>query len=516
MSPSSADFRGFDEPLDRSRWLETVEVPSQIYSIDAKKFVHVSLDAMELPTDQGGKIVLRFRELLACFAPDTLASFASALLDALDGKRKSSTVYRWLSELSLFGRTVSKELGGRRISTVTQTMYVWYAGQKNASQIKLVRSAMLHILDIGVPGLSESLAFHLRVVPPPKPRSTIEIQNSEPSERPFSMNQVQSILAVLSDLYLSGMIDPQTHLLWRVLVSEAMRPSQMSLLKFGDFELDRDEQGRVRTVLVNVPMVKQAGTNARDFKLPYRLSNALGVAVADHFEFVASLIGMEPPDDWALFCVRGGTQFSKVPYLAESKPIKIASVIARTRREISNRLEGFSPQDLFHRRLKHTKLTHLAQRGATKEALAYAGYQTSTVSLGHYVNLTDESFELYEEQLESTHTFVADAFAGKLITRAQATYADAEHEISDLRIDAPVGACSREPCEALACLACYSCPRFEAFEDGPHTQIEAMLLKEQARAKAAGLDERAIHLRSDILAAVRAVIKLVDQKARNA
>lgn len=457
-------------------------------------------------------MVLRFRESLACFAPDTLVAFASALLDALDGKRKISTVYRWLSELSLFSRTVSQELGGRQITTVTQSMYVWYANKKNASQTKLLRSAMLHMLHVGAPGLSDDLVFHLRAVPPPKPRSTIEIQNSEPAERPFSMNEVQSILAALSALYLSGKFDPQTHLLWRMLVSEAMRPSQMRLLKFGDLELERDEQGRVQTVRVNVPIVKQAGTNARDFKLPYRLSNALGIAVADHLTFVTSLIGMAPPKDWALFCVRKDKKLSKVGYFAGPDAISIASAIGISRQKISDCIDNFNPGDLFHRRLKHTKLTHLAQRGASKETLAYAGHQTSTGSLSHYVNLTDETFELYEEQLESTHTFVANAFAGKLVKRGQSTYADADHEISDLRMDSPVGACSREPCEVLACLACYGCPRFEAFEDGPHELVEAMLLNEQVRAKAAGLSERAVHLRSNILAAVRAVIKLVDEK----
>lgn len=459
---------------------------------------------------------LRFRESLACFAPDTLVSIASVLLDGLDGKKKSSTIKRWLNEVSLFGRTVAKELQGRKISTITLSMYMWYTSQKNASQVKLLRSPLLQLMKIDAPCLAKELITCLQVVPPPKARATTEIQNTEQDERPFSIVQVQLILAALSRLYLSGTFNPQTYLIWRLLISEGMRPSQMCLLRVGDLQIVRDEHGRVQSVLVTVPLVKQAGTSARDYKRLYRLSNALAVAMVDHLDFMKKINGISPSEDFALFCVRKANGFEKEDYRVSPTHISIQNVLNTTRIELAACLDGFYPTDLFSRRFKHTKLTHLAQTGASIEALAYAGYQTSTVSLGHYVNLTDEWFELYEEQLESTHALVVEAFEGKLVKKGQSKYSDIEHEITDLRIDSPVGACSREPCEALACLACYGCPRFEAFEDGPHRQIEAILLEEQAKAVAAGLSERAINLRANILAAVRTVIKLIDGANSNA
>lgn len=507
-------FPGYQKPLDPERLQQVAKVPVRVYSIDGKAFVQVDLDSMMVPSDEVASAGMNFRKSLACFSSDTRLALTASLLDALDGKRKSSTVKRWLSELSLFGRTIAAEINGQRISTITQGMYVWYTSQKNASQVKLLRSALLQMIDIDAPGVEKALVNHLKHVPPPKPRATIEIQNSEPTERPFSMNDIQSILSVLSQLYLSGIFDPQTHLVWRLLISEAMRPSQMRLLRFGDFQLVRDEQRRLQSVLVNVPMVKQAGTSARDYTRTHRLSNAVAVAIEDHFDFVSSIIGKPPPSEWALFGVRKGVGTT---YKVSAKSISISNVIGSSRQDFADHLSGdFGPKDFFARRFKHTKLTHLAQKGASKEMLAYAGFQTSTISLGHYVNLTDEAFELYEEQLASAHTLIADAFAGKIVRKGQSTHQDVEHEISDIRLEAPVGACGTQPCEALACLACYGCPRFEAFEDGPHTKVEAILVEEQTQARIAGLNESAVNLRGNILAAVRTVIKRIDEKANNA
>lgn len=507
-------FPGYLKPLDPEHLRRVADVPVRVYSIDGKAFVKVDLDSMTVPSDETGSVGLDFRKSLACFLPETQLAITASLLDALDAQRKSSTVKRWLGELSLFGRTISAELSGRRISTITQKMYVLYGSQKQASQIKLLRSALLYMIDIDSPGIESGLIDHLKNFPPPKSRSTIEIQNSELTERPFSMREVQSMQSAISQLYLSGKFDPQTHLVWRLLISEAMRPSQMRLLRFGDFKLVRDERGRLQSVLVNVPMVKQAGTSARDFTRTHRLSSALAVAVGDHFDFVASILGKQPPGDWSLIGVRKGYGSG---YEVKAEALRISTCISSSRQDLVHQMgSSYGPEDFFARRFKHTKLTHLSQKGASKEMLAYAGFQTSTISLGHYVNLTDEAFELYEEQLEAAHTLIADAFAGKIVSKDQSTHKDVEHEISDLRFDAPVGAYSREPCEALACLACYGCPRFEAFDDGPHRQVEALLVDEQARARAAGLNESAVNLRSNVLTAVRTVIKLIDEKAKNA
>lgn len=513
MAKSKVSFEGFDAPIDVRRWRASVEIPQRIFSVDAKRFVQVDLEKMEVASDGDTCRTICFNEKLSCFTSRTRASLNASLLDALDGKRKSSTVRRWLSELSLFGRTVANELGGQMISTLTLQMYLWYTAKKNASQVKLLRSSLLHVIAVDVPCLSADLIAHLVAVPPPKPRGTLEIQNSTPSERPFTLAQVRTLLKTVDLLYLDGEFNPQTRFFWLLAISEAPRPSQFGLLKFKDLKIVKNDDGRLLSATLSVPMVKQGGTSARDFLSEHRLSEAVASAALDQLSFVSQLLGEVPPPNWPLFCVHQAPFLSKLDYVVDGTPVSGRSLIETSRRFIAQRVDDVECSDLFLRRFKHTKLTHLAAMGASLDAIAYAGFQTSTVSLRHYVNLTDEAYEIFETQLDGMHNLLESAFAGKVVLRGESTYRDRRHEIDDIRFDSSLGACSREPCEALACLACYTCPRFEAFEDGPHAAVESWLLAEQARARAKGLSNSAVNLRANVLVAVQAVLKLVPNKA---
>lgn len=482
-------------------------MPDKIFSLDGKKFVPVSLVEMSVPSDEHGTHVFRFKAKLATLAPRTAQTAAFILLEALDGKRKTSSVKRWLEEMSLFTRTVSEAMNGQPISTITLKMYLWYAAQKGASQEKLLRSALLWWVKQEAPGLDPKLADHLKTTAPPKPRGMIEVQNAKPSERPLSRQRVHALLDTVGELYLSKVFTPQDNLLWRMMISEAMRPSQMRLLRVGDAIVDRDDTGKLVCVRMNVPMVKQSGVSARDYMQEHRLSPALSQAVVDHLHFARSVLGEKVPQTWSMFCVRLGTNRESLS--ARSTSVHIGNLINFTRKKISKISADLDDSDLFNRRLKHTKLTDLAKAGAGLETLAYAGFQTSTISLVRYVNLTEEVFEDFEQRLDKTYAHIESAFRGRVVERTEATHADPEHRIADLDMDDDVGACADTPCEVLACLGCYGCPRFEAFIDGPHEQVEAVLVARRARAIASGMPAETVALNDRTLSAVRRVIQII-------
>ncbi len=196
-------FPGFNGRIDRSVWAEVVQIPKQIYSLDGKRFIAVSLVQMRVPSDERGAWTMCLNEKLASFSSMTRMAASFILLQALDGKRKSSTVLRWFNELSLFSRTVSAELGHRLISVITLKMYLWYCSKKGASQEKLVRSALLWWSKEGAPGIHPDLIAHIGVTAPRKPRGMIEVQNAEPSERPLTMQQVHGLLDDVADLLLA-------------------------------------------------------------------------------------------------------------------------------------------------------------------------------------------------------------------------------------------------------------------------------------------------------------------------
>jgi hypothetical protein len=501
-------FPGFNAQINKNAWSETVQIPERIYSLDGKRFVAVSLDRMCVPSDEHGQWEIRLKEKLATFTPMTCLTASYVLLESLNGKRKTSTVRRWLDELSLFSRTVSEAMDGQRISVITLKMYQWYCSSKNASQQKLLRSVLLRWIDEETPGVHPELVNHLKTTAAPKPRGMIEVQNAVPAERPFSMSQVRTLIDNIEQLYVSGDFDAQTRLLWRMMISEALRPTQMSLLQVGDVKVERDVDGKLVAVHLNVPMVKQSGVAARDYQQSHRLSPAVSQALVEHLEFANAVHGSELPKTWPLFCVRlSGDR--KTPTTKRTS-VGIHHVIQGSRKKIASLNDDFDSTDLFNRRFKHTKLTHLAASGAPLDVLAYAGFQTSTISLTRYVNLTEEAFVAFEKRLEPAYQQIEAAFRGKLIERNEATHADPEHRIADPSMEDDVGACGADPCEVLACFGCYTCPRFEAFTDGPHERVAATLLAEQARGLASGMPAETLLLREHILSAVRRVIQLIE------
>lgn len=504
-------FPGFDAPIDKELWKRKVQIPDQLFSIDGGIFVAVDLEFMCIPSDEQGEVSVRLLSKLASFTDQTRLAAASILIHSLDGNRKTASPVRWLDELSLFMRSISELLGGRKISTITTGMFDWYAGQKGASQIKLLRSTLLYWISRGVPGIQRELVTHLESTSPKAPRGMIEVQNAVPSERPFTTPQITALLRAIGQLYVTQAFNPQENFLWKSMISEALRPSQLRLLQFGDFQIDRDTEGKAASVRLFAPMVKQKGTPARSFKTEHRLSHSLSVAFLDHRKFVAEILGSDPPETLPVFCVKRGLSADQPPFI-DPKGIGISHLVSRTRILIVEIAGEFEATDLFNRRFKHTKLSNLAAAGASDEVLAHAGYQTSTISLRRYVNLTDEAFSAIEEMLDDTHQSIDDAFRGTVIDPDDAKFKDPEHLVMDPSLEDPVGACSADPCGVLACLGCYICPRFQAFTDGPHKRVEAVVLEQQERARAAGLTPEAIYKNAPILAGIRSVIRLIEEK----
>jgi hypothetical protein len=211
--------------------------------------------------------------------------------------------------------------------------------------------------------------------------------------------------------------------------------------------------------------------------MEYTLSEPVGRAVVDHIKYISSITKNDPEHTLPIFCVARKGAGKQI--FINNNGIDITSRISYSRKYIASFDDEFQNLDLFCRRFKHTKLTHLAMLGAPLEVLARAGFQTSTVSLTHYVNLTEEAFVNYENQLSSHHENLLSAFRGKVINKNLSTNPDPDHRILDPDIDKDVGSCSTKPCNVLAPFGCYICPRFEAFEDGAHQAVLDSLLSKK-------------------------------------
>jgi integrase len=487
------------------------DLPNRIKLVDTGRFIPVDLEEMVLEGD-GGTRVLRLAECADLLCSSLFLDYSYTILHALNGRRKASTVKRWSNEFSLFLRSLSFRVS-EPITMITFEMFNFYCSQKQASQQKLLRSFLLYWSGQKRAGLSPDLTDYLAASKAPRPRSTIEIQNACEHERPFSVSEVRSILAAIDALYVSNKFDAQDNLLWRLIVSEAMRPSQLGLLQVGDVRFEDHPDTRTVRAILSVPVVKQKATPARRYMMQSRLSEPVTQAMRQHLALLRSLHEEDLPLSHPLFCVVEQRNGKKT---LQKSAISITHRISVTRTMIAGEADDRQDSELFTRRFKHTKLTHLAVLGAPKEVLARAGFQTSTISLRHYVNLTEEAFAEYEHSMSETNAEILGAFQGEVIDKANAMHPGSEHEIFGPQLDGTVGACSANPCDVFAPVGCYVCPRFEAFTDGAHQSVLDFLLAKKRHLEDIGLPHESVQRDNHLIAAVQQVIREIEESKRNA
>lgn len=486
--------------------LSHVEIPSRVKVVDTKKLVDVNLEQMILESDTG-PIALRLRQKSKHLSSDLANIFFYVLLHALNGKRKVSTVAGWANEFELFTRT-AVEINKNPIGLLTFAMFNRYVVNKHASQIKQLRSTILYWIKLRKPGIEAALEDYLVTSKAPKPRHTYEIQSLVEKERPFSLQQIRSILGKIDDLYIEGVLDSQDNLLWRLIICEGLRPSQLRLLQFRDIEAAETSPNSRRTNLW-VPIVKQKNTAARDYMMLAKMPESVSSAVHEHVLVVKNLLNSAPSGQLPLFSI---TTRNGCPTV-QTKAISIQNRIQRTRKILAARIPELDAYDFFTRRFKHTKLTHLAILGAPVEVLARSGYQTSTVSLRHYTNLSEEAFKEYEDRLAVQHDYLSSAFKGIVIQQQNATHLDSEHIIFSPTLERNLGSCAAVPCNVFAPIGCYDCSRFEAFVDGEHEAVLNFLKEKRSTAEKMGLPADAVSRDDHLIKAVQSVLAQIKNLA---
>ena len=491
------EFGGYDEISLAPDEAFPGPLPRRVRLCDEPRHAIVDLECMDLPS-AGTPARMRISDAGRGLVPATAGVLSATVLDALDGRRKASTVHRWLSTFKQFLKRIRAETA-RDICSINLSMFLWGTRDWGASQTKLLRSFFKFWAERKYPCLSSDLKTYIRTSRPPKPRSTTAIQADTPSERPFTIPRVRDLLTRVEDLFITGQFDPQENLLWHLIVTEALRPSQLRLLQAQDVrEICSHGWSGIE---LRVPMVKQHATPSRAILIPVSVTESLATALRSHLGYMRSIVGVELDPTQPLFSV------SKVgPSLKES-PMNIANLIHRSRGSIANGTADLEDTDLFCRRFKHTKLTHLAILGAPVEVLARAAFHSSTGSLRYYVNFTEERFEDYEKLMKEQHDHIDYVFRGEVVVRGKQSVKSSENLILDESMQESVGSCSGTPCGVLAPIGCYACPRFQAFLDGPHDVVLESLLVARRRAEDMGLPVETVAREDHIISAVEQVLR---------
>ncbi len=173
--------------------------------------------------------------------------------------------------------------------------------------------------------------------------------------------------------------------------------------------------------------------------------------------------------------------------------------------------------DLLHitpRRLRYTFATRLVNEGCPAAELADALDHSDTNTIMVYFNARLDAVEAIDAALASSALLPFAQKCGRIVrTEAEAVRGDDKasriyRTDVDKRTRAGVGTCgSFSWCSLMAPVACYTCPNFQPWLDGPHQEVMDDLLAKRRKRLGDGADVKLTAINDPTIRAIAKVIE---------
>lgn len=280
-----------------------------------------------------------------------------------------------------------------------------------------------------------------------------------------------------------GAVSLYDYALARTFRGLGMRPAQLAAMKVNDLRRSGDR------VEMRIPLAKQRGMPERGGFMPWKpitqgLANILFLHIAEN---VRPLVPSGHDSDLAqLFPSKrrktlkvsqgieehqGSNDLSK-GFISIFKDFRVIS-------PITGRMIIVTPQ-----RERHTVLTGLAMNGCNALEIAANAGHAAPESCNAYVDASIDHFQRMERLVGEAFIPIADRFLGKVVRESEDRKArtDPNAVLRDQDLTG-VGSCEIGGCEAIAAgvapVSCYTCRKFRAWADAPHSVIRTGLLEQQ-------------------------------------
>lgn len=338
--------------------------------------------------------------------------------------------------------------------------------------------------ELGVPGLSKRAVQLLKKVRKKSNRKGHAVLTQDPVNGPFTEFEIQQLTQALNLAYSDGRIAPKFYFLTWLALLTGQRVSQYCALKVRDVVFKQHNDGS-SVYEISIPKAKQRGAILRDEFLVRPLLRQFGeefFAYAKEVEASHLELGREAPlfpTDVDSGVLQLDSSFHKhwVPS-ALSKHFsdalgKIAPISSRTS----------EPMHMAIGRFRDTLGTRAAQEGFGELVIAEILGHVDTQNVKCYVSVIPEIAERLDKKLARDLAPIANAFVGAILkVRSDATrFTDSSSEIIDYKNSGEgVGNCGTTyNCKFNAPIACYTCPKFEAWIDAPHAELYRQLENER-------------------------------------
>lgn len=317
----------------------------------------------------------------------------------------------------------------------------------------------------------------------------VAVMTMDPLNGPFSGIESAAIFESLADAFAVDKISEQNYVLTHLLFALGQRMVQYAALKICDFYTIEKSDGQ-HEYFLKIPRAKQKDSLSRESFKDRILAEEIGKVLARHihkvkqrFSGLLSDVSLAPIFPQGRLNGRGsaGFEFHATP-MELSQNLVYALDALDVYSERTGELINFTTK-----RFRYSLGTRAASQGHGTLIIAELLDHNDTQHVGVYTQSSPKTVERIDKAVALAMAPMAQAFQGTLIeseTQALRGY-DPQSRIIDPRFDTsfkPMGNCgSYSHCAFSAPIACYTCPSFQPWFDGPHEAVLDYLVTERER-----------------------------------
>lgn len=453
---------------------------------------------------------------IAVVGPDLVFAAKATLMWMLE-RHASSHAQNLFRRLEHFVRAQGQRIS--EVQEINEVIFLDYRASLPSSRkwyVSHLSGFLRAWIDLGYKGVAADLVKCLDNIVLPGNAKGHHVRSHDRDHGPLNEFEFQFCWSILDNAHAAGELSDAQHLILTLEMALAPRPIQLAAMRTCDVREDRAASGEL-LYFVDVPRAKNSKMPRAEFKRR-QLNPQLGSALVKYANSVRALFAevLEDPAMAPLFPAEVADSRARAEWQYHRTNQRMSEAIRIGWKSV---LVDVNSLRINARRLRYTLGTRAAQEGHGVFVIAEMLDHSTTQSTHVYVESTPAITDRITRAMASQLGALAQVFRGHLINGEQdATRRDdPSSRIEDYRIDAPtpaMGSCAKSgPCSLLAPMACYTCPSFEPWVDGPHEAVLQHMLGERDRL----MDAKELRLAAILdlqIAAAAAVCDLCAQRLR--
>lgn len=344
------------------------------------------------------------------------------------------------------------------------------------------------------------------------------VRSEDPDKGPLNEMEVQSLCIALRAAYIDKSMSLEEQVAVLLCLAFGANASQYAMMRESDVDFVYEEEQLIAT-FVKVPRHKKRGLEIRDdFKIR-KVNKSVSAILYDYIESnryrkIDSDNGEERPLFWNKSSKTKSNDMIEWTWHCTS--FEFANLVKAAVLSLGNISRSATPLKITPRRFRYTLATRLLQEGASPYAVAAALDHSDLQNVQTYSHLSSGildhinpavAIELGKRAQAFTQIVASEADAVNGDKRSSRRYfGDRERDIFE-----PIGNCGHNAlCNVAAPLACYVCPKFQPWLDGPHEMVLESLIDRRNKRQQTSSDMRMVGLEDEILVAVANVVSRID------